>query len=280
MTIMCVASARIPGVWPCSHLGQHKITCPDDPRNGSSGPKLCRGCLPRLAQRGFLCQWHYERVVAAYEAWNPFKRRLAEAEGRAVSPEGGGATPEGYVNLPLSFLAVDECFSYLKSMAGKTLDVWVHDEAGARDALRFACAAEAAYRSLEVEEHPKRIERVRCPHCGFLSLHENPTREVRGKVVIECQHCWHVLDEIRMPSTSRWVGSESCEHDDHLGCAGFRCRCACHELGRSIDAQYRGVEALWNADLHATDPAYAPRDEWVFEDGAVRQMTAEERRTA
>ncbi|WP_157533911.1 hypothetical protein [Microbacterium sp. oral taxon 186] len=30
--------------------------------------------------------------------------------------------------------------------------------------------------------------------------------------------------------------------------------------------RYRGVRALFNADLHAIDPTYAPREDWIILD--------------
>ena len=277
MTILCVAATGVEGVSRCTEPGEHGILCPDDPRRGGGVQGVCRGCLPQRAERGFLCQRHYDRVVHAYEEWGPWLRKVNTAEGRTVSPETGGATPDGFTNLTLAFLMIDECERFLASMGG-TLDVWVHTEAGAADALRFAVAAERAYRSLEVEVRPHRIERIRCPNCGLLSLHENPVEEAGGKAIITCQYCAHVLDEIKLPSNPRWFGSVTCEADDHTDCDSFQCRCVCHDLGSTRRSS--GVGALWDADLWAERPDLAPRGEWVIEDGKLRHTPDQERRTA
>ncbi|MFL2002160.1 hypothetical protein [Microbacterium sp. A1-JK] len=188
------------------------------------------------------------------------------------------AAADGYTNLALTFLAVDECEGYLESLAGLTLDAWVHTLEGARDALSFASAAESAYRSLEVEERARTIERVRCPQCHQLTITGNNTREVRGRTVVECQHCAYILDEIKSDVT-RWVGSEPCEIGGHAECVGVHCQCDCHSLGSL--SQTTGVAALWDADLHIKVPQSAPRTEWLIIDGQLAlSPTAAERKTA
>lgn len=280
MTILCVATKRLPGVMPCTHLGQHRVTCPDHP-GWAERPGLCRGCLPRKADRGFLCHSHYDRVVDAHEKWRPFVRLVIETDGRAVSGDGGGikgATPDGYTPLPLTFLALDECERHLRSLSGRTLDAWVHTEDGAADALQFAAAAERAYRSVEVEKRELKLERVRCPRCDQLTLTGNTTRKSHGSTIVECQNCGEQLDKIRDDS-SRWVGTEACENAEHDACTSLNCRCSCHDLGRP--SQVVGVAALWNADLHSATPAAARRDEWTIDDPhTIRHAPAEERRTA
>lgn len=37
--------------------------------------------------------------------------------------------------------------------------------------------------------------------------------------------------------------------------------------------RYRGVRALFNADLHAKDPSYAPREHWVILDPLTIECT-------
>src|SRR6185437_12112652 len=138
-----------------------------------------------------------------------------------------GSTPTGYSNLPLTVLALDECDRLLASLTGKTLDAWVHTEDGARDAVMFAHAAESAYRSLEVEVKPARVERARCPHCGLLSLTGNPARYRSGVTEVSCRHCGGLLSTVRDDAPS-WVGSEACEAGVHESCRDLVCRCECH----------------------------------------------------
>lgn len=206
---------------------------------------------------------------------------MIETDGRVVSPEGKGAAPEGYTNLPLTFLALDECTRLLRSLTGRTLDAWVHTEDGARDAMMFAHAAERAYQALEVEERELKLERVRCPKCDQLTLTGNTTRKHHGSTIAECQHCGEQLDKIR-DEHRRWVGSEVCEGPAtaaHLDCTSLHCGCLCHEYGR--ESQTMGVSALWDADLHATRPNLAPRELWVVLSAHdIHLLAVDERKTA
>lgn len=233
--ILCITDEHLPGIRPCTMRGAHRITCPDhEGWREDLRPGLCSGCLPRKADTGYLCARCFDRVSDAHFRWRDFARLVIETDGRAVSPEGGkGAEPAGYSNLPLTFLTLDECERLLKSLHGLTLTTWVHTEQGARDAIQFAHAAERAYRSLEVEKRELQLERVRCPHCGQLSLGANPTREHRGHTLIECQNCGELLDKIR-DDTDRWAGSEQCADGDHHGCRNVDCRCDCHQRTSSL----------------------------------------------
>lgn len=280
MSVLCITAERLPGVRPCTILGLHRVACLDHEGNREDlRPGTCRGCLPRTAEVGYLCRGCYERVSDAVFRWAQFRRMVIETEGLAVSPESGrkGSTPDGFTNLPLTFLALDECDRLIRSQQGQTLDVWVHTEDGARDAIMFTHAAQRAYRSVEVEKRELRLERVRCPHCGLLSLTANPTREHGGATVVECQHCGELLDKIRERPPA-WRGSEVCEAVDmvaHLDCGDVDCRCPCHHLGRTSTGQ--GVSVLWDADQHAL--RYVDRREWIT-DGRAVWRAAEERKTA
>lgn len=228
--ILCATTTGLPGIRPCTHRGLHRVSCPDhEGWREDLRPGTCTGCLPRSADIGFLCRWCHERVLDATLKWPQFVRDITAAEGRAVSAEQGrrGSAPAGYTLIPLTTLALDECERYLASRRGVTVDVWVHTEDGARDAVLFAHAAGRAYRSLETEERPLRLERVRCPHCDQYTLRENPTRRVTGATVVECSHCGEELDTIR-DDQSRWVGSEACEAGRHEWCESLECRCDCH----------------------------------------------------
>lgn len=230
--------------------GAHRVTCPDHD-GWSVNPGECRGCLPRAAERGFLCTPCYDRTVNAVAAWHDFRAAVQAAEGRLVSPDTGGtksAAPSGYANLSLVFLALDECERHLASRDGRTVDLWIHDEDGARDAIRFAIAAEQAYGSLEVAERERQLVRERCPECGRLTTYGHVAREERGVMVVTCDFCQHELARVR-PDITRWRGSATCEHTLHAECDALDCRCDCHLLG----AQSRpgGVQALWDADQHA-----------------------------
>lgn len=278
MTILCITTEHLTSIRPCTHRGQHRVTCLDHEGWAASiRPGVCGGCLPRSADRGYLCHSCYDRLDAAHLRWRTFAQLVRETEGRAVTADGGGiksAAPDGYTNLPLTVLALDECERLLRSQAGLTLDAWVHTETGARDAIMFAHAAERAYRSLEVEKRELQLERVRCPHCGLLSLSANPTRSAHGVTVVECQHCGELLDRIRDDSP-RWVGSETCADGEHGDCASLHCRCECHLLGRSSSGQ--GISAMWDGDQAAL--GFVNREDWMT-DGARVWKHEEARRSA
>ena len=240
MTILCITAERLPGIRPCTHRGEHKITCHDHP-GYTRNPGTCTGCLPRRADRGYLCARCYDQVEAAYTKWDTFAALLAEVGDRAVSPAADGiraSGASGYANLPLTTLALDECQRLLASFAHRTLEEWVSTEHGARDAVQFAKAANSAYRSLEVEERPHPIERVRCTSCGYLSLVWQPTRFLGDHVTVECSNCGHSLDQERLDRfedqqrTART--SEACADSEHDSCRSLDCRCDCHQRTISL----------------------------------------------
>lgn len=75
-----------------AELGAHRVTCPDN-EGWAQNPGACHGCLPRAAERGFLCAACYERTVDAVAGWSTFAARVRDAEGRLVSPEARASRP-------------------------------------------------------------------------------------------------------------------------------------------------------------------------------------------
>lgn len=285
MTILCATSDNLPGIRPCTVRGEHKITCPDREVNRAIAEHLygadqipelsCPGCLPRPADRGYLCASCMDRVESTYPKWGDFVRLLAAADGRTVTPEHGGATPQGYSNLPLTFLAFDECTRLLASRQDRTLDVWVHTEDGARDAIMFAHAAENAYRTLQVEQRETVIVRERCPNCDYLAVRGHTTRERAGTTIVSCNWCGHELSKVRTAPVVP-PASEGCEGDDHKACGELACQCACHNIGTRSRPQ--GVQALWDADVAAVT-GWRDRSAWLW-DGATFQHHPAERKSA
>jgi hypothetical protein len=282
MTVLCVAAtSALPGVQPCAELGLHRVRCPDHP-GFQNTPGVCRGCLPRSADRGFLCDWHFSLVEHAYAGWARWSTLIEAAGGRAVSANGGGGSAAlGYSNLSLAFLELDACTRHLATRGDRTLLLWVNDPDGAGHAIQFAHAALNAYRTLEVEEREKRTPPpARCPHCGLLTLTRNTERQVGAFTVIDCQHCGGQLDKIRTGPDS-WGGSHACESDtalDHIECPDVDCDCWCHLIGAK--SRHAGIPALWDADLATAAPGSAPRDEWVITDPHTITRTTDERKTA
>lgn len=270
MTILCATTANLPGIRPCVELDAHRVTCPDHP-GWADNPGTCWGCLPRSADRGFLCTYCYDRVVNAVAGWQGFRAALDAAEGRLVSPDSAGiagSTPGGYTNLSLTFLSLDECLRHLKTRASRTVDLWVHEEQGARDAVLFAAAAERAYRSLEVESREKPVVRERCPSCDALTIANS--HQERGATVVTCSFCGVERARIR-PDITRWMGSPTCEHQLHADCDTAACPCDCHLLGER--SRPGGVQALCDADQHRLNPGI--RATWIVQDALTIEPTPE-----
>lgn len=191
-TILCIAAwPGAPSVAPCRATDVHLETCTNAD---------CRGCFPRQAERGYLCQSHYDRFEHAYARWNEFGTRTAALGlSKAVQRDTAGVRTiaDGHVNLTGVFLAVDECRRHLLALtAFGSIDMWISTEEGAKDAIQFAAAAERAYRSHETQERPHRIRRVRCPECQQQMIW-NPPAWHEGHVTISCTNdeCRHVLTQ-------------------------------------------------------------------------------------
>lgn len=190
--ILCIAAwPTVPSVAPCKARDVHLETCTND---------QCPGCFPRSADRGFLCQPHFDRLEQAYARWDEFAARVAELGlSKAVQRDNAGVRTQadGHVNLTGVMLAIDECSRFLASAAGhRSLELWVSTEAGAADAIQFAAAAERAYRSHEVAERPHRIRRVRCPKCRQQMIW-HPPAWFEGHVSVTCTNelCGYVMGQ-------------------------------------------------------------------------------------
>lgn len=270
MTLLCVAAlGDVPGIRPCAEWDEHRITCRDHP-GFTDRPGACDGCLPAAAERGFLCAHHFEQVETTLDAWPTWRRLIIEMEGRAQgTAEGGGGQPLGYIGLPATMLEMDAIERHLSTWDGGRAELWVSTEDGARAGLLFAQAARRTADRLNLDGLPDRFERVRCPTCGLLSLQENPTREVGGVTVVECQHCGARLARIRADHP-RDARADACRDGRHVECAHTTCACACHEAGPMSHAQ--GIPALCDADL--ASQGFIDRAGWVIHaDGTVHEAT-------
>lgn len=153
----------------------------------------------RPADRGFLCNWCYERVVHAYEKWDRFAAQLDATDGRAVQNDNLGIRASaqlGYLGLPLTSISKIECENHLRSIPAGGIDMWVATEHGAYDAIRFAHAAERAYRDIRVEDTPTKMQ-VRCHSCGQKTLIRNPPPYENASISVTCRNesCGAVIRE-------------------------------------------------------------------------------------
>lgn len=202
MTILCVTTEHLPGIRPCTHRGQHRITCDDHAGwNEDLRPGACSGCFPRQADRGFLCQRCYERVEATWLKWPQFERALAGVDRAAVEDTAGvrSSSSLGYVPFTGTFLTFDECRRFLASMPTglRALEMWVSTVDGARDAIQFAHAADRAYRDHKIEERQTSLRRVRCPKCGQLALVRLAPSFAHEPVIVACDNCQNEIREGR-----------------------------------------------------------------------------------
>lgn len=258
--ILCAAVERLEGIRPCTVRGEHKITCHDHAGWAEDHrPGTCTGCLPRKADRGYLCARHYDDVETAYAKWDRFVELAKATEGRAVAPVNDGirgSAPDGFSNLPLTFLAIDECERLLASFQYRTLQEWVSTQDGARDALLFAKAATGAYGSLEVEESSHRIPAVRCNACGTRNLMWKPTKYLGDTVDVACTNCGHVIDQDRLERfedqqrTART--SEPCADNQHDACQSLDCRCECHHRNVSLYTVLTPFHLLHPTEMEAS----------------------------
>lgn len=201
--IMCVTN-QMHDFRSCTHRGAHKANCDrleyawseDRDREESTG-RECKGCRPREARIGQMCLNCYEHVVTAVGDWEPWAAMLRGID-RAVQRDNGGIGGQsiGYVPIPGTVLALDEVWSYAKSMTGN-VDQWVSTVTGAKDARRFARALEGALRTHAVEEKAHQVKRTRCTSCGQLTLVWNPAMAFGQDVTVKCSNpaCQHVMDQ-------------------------------------------------------------------------------------
>ncbi|MEQ6899258.1 hypothetical protein [Microbacterium sp. KR10-403] len=104
-----------------------------------------------------------------------------------VDNGGISSSATGYIPFTGTYLAIDECLSFLASSEGhRSLEIWVSTPEGARDGIQFAAAAERAYRSHQIEERTARLRRVRCPRCGQLSFVRNAPAREGDLITITC----------------------------------------------------------------------------------------------
>lgn len=201
--IMCITN-QMHDFRSCTHRGAHTVNCDGGEyawnekrdREESTG-RECKGCRPREARNGHMCLNCYEHVVNAMAEWGPFEEMIDGID-RAVQRDNGGISGQslGYVPIPGTVLAVDEIWSYVKTMSG-SIDQWVSTVVGAKDARRFARALEGALRTHAVEEKAHAVKRTRCTECKQLTLVYNPTVSLGGNVIVKCSNpaCQHEMDQ-------------------------------------------------------------------------------------
>lgn len=201
---VCVTN-DMPDSRPCVIRGEHDRFCdgfeyawsPEARRHLATG-KECRGCLPRPASTGLLCEACWESLRSAEHSYGPLAPLLEEYD-ILVRPLGdsGGGSDKAVIPLAATKLALDEINSYRGTHETIDLEAWVSRPEGAEEAVRFTRAVRGALRSFPTEESSHRVPRVRCPECELLSLMWTPPVLAGDPVRIECRNptCLHMLTE-------------------------------------------------------------------------------------
>lgn len=203
--LVCITNNHLPGIRPCTYRHAHTDSCDgwqyswnaEKARDEATG-RPCTGCAPREARVGLLCWACWDSLVTAYARWWDWARTVRGID-RTVQRDNAGvrSTTEGHVNIPGTALAIDECWSYLRTLNDSALTAWVSKHAGARDAVQFTRAAESAYRTHEIEERTRKVRRVQCPDCKQRSFVRLPPEEFEAPVTVRCQNedCGKVIRE-------------------------------------------------------------------------------------
>lgn len=244
-------------VIPCTVTGQHSPECTDND---------CTGCLPTPATVGALCSWCFEEIDREHSAYQDWRGLMIAAGWRAVSSQGGG-TPLGYTLIPPALIDADAADRLWRAAAGRSLEEWVREPAGALEARAASRAARRARLAHPIEERKPRVHRARCEECGLLTVSMNRAEEIGAHVVVTCEHCGARIAKVYQPGP-RWDGSPECEHDQHADCDNLDCACSCHDIGSPN--RPRGIFALIDGDQHSL--RLADRSAWeILPGGLIRE---------
>ncbi len=186
----------------CTRRGEHLKTCSADD---------CKGCWPREANRGYLCQHHYDRVEKALRVADQLADALADVE-RAIKSD-TSSTVAG-PRLPLSAWQMD-LDRIERARADKTtddpatgervlvragyrdnLDEWLGTFQGALDALDFAYYVHVAEHAHPLEAGMTELRVVRCGGCLQRAVIMRPPDWYTGHRTLECTECgWSTKDD-------------------------------------------------------------------------------------
>ena len=205
-------------------------------RRGLDGRKLlefveetveCRGCLPALAEHGFLCWSCWEKVRDGVSIATDMITHLRSVE-RAQQVDNAGVRSGGgwVIPVPNTWRTADELIMLLGHPApgfpfdagvfevdaiteryvdAMDVEAWVNTKAGAEAAVRFYRTMQHAMAQHPMAEYEHRVRNVRCYKCRqrtlvwkpplmFDETHENPAGMVR--VVCTNEKCGVELDQV------------------------------------------------------------------------------------
>jgi ribosomal protein S27E len=177
----CITNV-LPDVPSCTYRDEHLLTCTGYTDSG----KPCRGCEPRAATHGEVCDRCYDRVDHAIRAADHLRTALHGVD-RAIAVEGGTQIAGPRVPLTAILLAFDEID---RAHDGRyDVDEWVATEEGAVQAVRFAKYVHAADRAHPTAERERKLHRLRCPDCGRNTATWQPPDWYGDDVHITCLSC-------------------------------------------------------------------------------------------
>lgn len=184
----CITNDATNASRPCTTPGAHTADCDGE---------TCTGCQPREAVFGLLCGNCQRKLTDVMVEWELFATELTGVD-CAVTPErdGNTAKPGATIPLPATWLALDECRSYLTEYKGN-VEQWVSTEAGALAALKFIRVARVAFVQHPIAEKPHRVNGFRCGECGWMRLTWNPPTFAGDKVRLICSNpdCGHEIGQ-------------------------------------------------------------------------------------
>lgn len=174
----CITNNPANSARPCVTRDAHTANC-----DGT-----CSGCQPREAVFGLLCGNCHRKLTDTMTEWQLFQNELAGVD-RAVTPDrdGNTAKPGATIPLPATWLAIDECQSYLTGYKGH-LEQWVSTKAGATAALQFMRVARKAFIQHPIAETPHKVFGYRCSECGWMRLTWNPPKFAGDHVRLICSN--------------------------------------------------------------------------------------------
>ncbi|WP_125777180.1 hypothetical protein [Antribacter gilvus] len=208
----------------CRIRDEHKTDCPGDE---------CRGCLPRPANRGTLCDTCYLHlttdlgdVPALMEHLGEVARlaMVASAKPLTTDPVHRGDAAAQTV-LPAAYLAADELWSLVVSWAQVVLEEhpanlrgpnarpwhgdvvawmlphveWIARQEWAkemkRELARDVRTLRARWPMPEDRENDRPVPDVRCPRCDVVALRYFPPAHYRQPFAVACTECGRLFSE-------------------------------------------------------------------------------------
>ncbi|NNC10678.1 hypothetical protein HII28_02095 [Planctomonas sp. JC2975] len=185
----CITN-ELEGVRSCTVKDEHRDNCQYE---------QCGGCLPQPSRVGLLCLRCWRRLEVTLAEWYLAENVIA-SHTTLISHDNAGVHghQDGYVNLPMTTLAVDEVRSYLRGAPAEA-EAWVSSTSGATNAVRFSICAERALRAFPIQERERPLRRMRCPnpvHGAYPPIVQwIPPQAFADPITVRCICGWEQSDQ-------------------------------------------------------------------------------------